>query len=51
MTYKTVLVVIIKATQSKSIAFRRQPQHAIIIKMLSNGTFEEICNCPGALSW
>lgn len=45
------LQVEIKATQSKSVAFRSQPQHAIIIKILPNGTFEEIYNGPGALVW
>ena len=41
----------IKATQSKSVAFRSQPQHTIIIKILRDGTFEEIYNGPGALVW
>ena len=41
----------IKATQSNSVAFRSQPQHAIVIKILRDGTFEEIYNGPGALVW
>lgn len=41
----------IKATQSKSVAFRCLPQHTIIIKILPDGTFEEIYNGPGALVW
>lgn len=41
----------IKATQGKSVSFRSQPQHAIIIKILRDGTFEEIFNGPGALVW
>lgn len=41
----------IKATQSNSVAFRSQPQHAIIIKILPDGTFEEIYNGPGNLVW
>tara|TARA_R110001599_G_scaffold327622_1_gene540674 strand:+ start:125 stop:580 length:456 start_codon:yes stop_codon:yes gene_type:complete len=45
------LEVEIKATQSKSVAFRSQPQHTIIIKILRDGTFEEIYNGPGALVW
>ncbi|MEQ6916315.1 DUF6998 domain-containing protein [Halomonas aquatica] len=45
------LEVEIKATQSKSVGFRSQPQHAIIIKILPDGTFEEIYNGPGALVW
>lgn len=45
------LQVEIKATQSSSVAFRSQPQHAIIIKIMPDGTFEEIYNGPGALVW
>jgi hypothetical protein len=41
----------IKATQSGSVAFRGEPQHTIIIKILPDGTFEEIYNGPGALVW
>ena len=41
----------IKATQSKSVAFRSQPEHAIVIKILPNGTFEEAYNGPGNLVW
>lgn len=41
----------IKATQSKTVAFRSEPQHTIIIKILPDGTFEEIYNGPGALIW
>ncbi len=48
---ETGLEVEIKATQSKSVAFRSQPQHTIIIKILRDGTFEEIYNGPGALVW
>ncbi|WP_236744354.1 DUF6998 domain-containing protein [Marinobacter similis] len=46
---ETGVEVEIKATQSNSVAFRSQPQHAIIIKILRDGTFEEIYNGPGAL--
>lgn len=45
------LEVEIKATQSNSVAFRSQPQHTIIIKILPDGTFEEIYNGPGAQVW
>ncbi|MCD2450244.1 hypothetical protein GO003_007590 [Methylicorpusculum oleiharenae] len=45
------LQVEIKATQSKTVAFRSQPQHTIIIKILPDGTFEEVYNGPGALVW
>ena len=45
------LEVEIKATQSNSVAFRSQPQHTIVIKILPDGTFEEIYNGPGSLVW
>ncbi|WP_205254669.1 MULTISPECIES: hypothetical protein [unclassified Halomonas] len=45
------LEVDIKATQSNSVGFRSQPQHTIIIKILRDGTFEEIYNGPGDLVW
>ncbi|OOF29668.1 hypothetical protein BZJ20_14800 [Salinivibrio proteolyticus] len=48
---ETGVEVEIKATQSNSVAFRSQPQHAIVIKILRDGTFEEIYNGPGALVW
>jgi hypothetical protein len=41
----------IKATQSKSVAFRSEPEHTIVIKILSSGAFEEIYNGPGLLVW
>lgn len=41
----------IKATQSKSVAFRSEPEHAIVIKILKDGTFEEVYNGPGYLIW
>ncbi|PHS15002.1 MAG: hypothetical protein COA86_15065 [Kangiella sp.] len=41
----------IKATQSFRAAFRSQPEHAIVIKILPNGTFEEVFNGPGSLVW
>lgn len=41
----------IKATQGKVVGFRSEPQHTIIIKMLRDGTFEEIFNGPGASVW
>lgn len=41
----------IKATQSKSAAFRSQPEHTIVIKILPDGTFEEAYNGPGLLVW
>ena len=41
----------IKATQSKSAAFRHEPEHAIVIKIEPDGTFEEIYNGPGSIVW
>lgn len=41
----------IKATQAESVAFRSEPEHTIIIKILSDGTFEEAYNGPGNLIW
>lgn len=48
---KSGLEVEIKATQSNSVGFRSQPQSTIIIRILPDGTFEEIYNGPGALIW
>lgn len=41
----------IKATQSNSVAFRSEPEHIIVIKILPNGTFEEAYNGPGNFVW
>ena len=41
----------IKATQSKSVAFRSEPEHTIIIKILPNGEFENVYNGPGNIVW
>jgi len=41
----------IKATQAKSVAFRSCPEHAIVIKINKDGTFEEFYNGPGNLIW
>ena len=41
----------IKATQARSAAFRSEPEHAIVIRILPDGTFEEAYNGPGALVW
>ena len=48
---KTGKEVEIKATQSKSVAFRSKPEHTIAIKILPRGDFEEIYNGPGELVW
>ncbi len=41
----------IKATQGRSVAFRSEPPHTIVIRILRDGTFEEIFNGPGSLVW
>lgn len=41
----------IKATQSKSVAFRSKPEHTIIIKINKDGTFDETFNGPGDIVW
>lgn len=41
----------IKATQSNHVAFRCEPEHAIVIKIMPDGTFLEIYNGPGNLVW
>ncbi|EGQ8130975.1 hypothetical protein C4C99_RS07950 [Vibrio parahaemolyticus] len=47
-TSENGLKVEIKATQSKRVAFRSCPEHAIVIKIDKNGNFEEIYNGSGA---
>lgn len=47
-TSENGLRVEIKATQSKRVAFRSCPEHAIVIKIDKNGNFEEIYNGSGA---
>src|SRR6476646_3627402 len=37
----------IKTTQGNSVAFRCEPVHLIVIRLLRNGDFEEIYNGPG----
>ncbi|MDO6762067.1 hypothetical protein [Agarivorans sp. 1_MG-2023] len=41
----------IKATQSTRVAFRSCPEHAIVIKILPDGTFEEFYNGKGSRVW
>ena len=41
----------IKATQANLAAFRSEPEHAIVIKIFPDGTFEEVYNGPGKLVW
>ena len=41
----------IKATQRNAVALRDEPEHLIVLKLLPDGTTEEIYNGPGALAW
>jgi len=41
----------IKATQSKSIGIRSEPEHLIVLKILPSGASETIFNGPGSLAW
>ncbi|MCY4357310.1 MAG: hypothetical protein OXD01_07285 [Gammaproteobacteria bacterium] len=41
----------IKATQSNKVAFRSKPEHIIVIKILTDGSFEEFYNGPGDPVW
>lgn len=41
----------IKATQGKSIGIRSEPDHLLVLKILLNGTVEEVYNGPGNLVW
>lgn len=41
----------IKATQGKSIGIRSEPNHLLVLKILLDGTVEEVYNGPGNLAW
>ena len=41
----------IKATQSKSVAMRSEPDHLIVLGLKEDGTDFEIFNGPGSLAW
>jgi hypothetical protein len=41
----------IKATQAKSVAFRSSPERCIVIRILPDGTFQEVYNGAGARIW
>jgi len=41
----------IKATQSRSVAFRSCPEHTIIIRINKDGSFDEFFNGPGEVIW
>ena len=38
-------------TKSKKVGFRHKPEHSIIVKLHSDGSFDEIYNGPGSLIW
>jgi hypothetical protein len=41
----------IKATQTSRVALRSEPEHLLVLRLVSDGSFEEIYNGPGALPW
>ncbi|MUJ24942.1 DUF6998 domain-containing protein [Aliivibrio fischeri] len=41
----------VKATQSKSIGLRSEPEHLLVLKILSSGSSEMIYNGPGKIAW
>ena len=41
----------IKATQVKSISISSEPDYVIVIKLFSDGSWEEVYNGPGNLVW
>ena len=41
----------IKATQGKSVAMYGEPEHLLVLKLLKDGTAEEIYNGPGKPAW
>lgn len=47
----TGLLVQVKATQRDRISLYSQPQHLIVLRLLRDGSCEEIYNGPGAEPW
>ena len=41
----------IKATQINKVSISSEPEHLIAIRILQDGTWEEIYNGPGAMAW
>jgi hypothetical protein len=41
----------IKATQGRSVGIRSEPEHLIVLKILSSGEFNTVYNGPGKLAW
>jgi hypothetical protein len=49
--WKGKTLIQIKTTQRESIGISSEPQHLIVLKLTSAGTFEEVFNGPGKLVW
>ena len=41
----------IKATQKRTVGISSEPEHLIVLKILSSGDFSTIYNGPGKLAW
>ena len=41
----------VKTTQRESVTFRSEPKTLLVLKLYSNGDFEEIYNGPGSRVW
>lgn len=41
----------IKCTQGDSVAFRSEPERCIVVKLMRDGTIEDVYNGPGAPVW
>jgi len=41
----------IKATQSKSVGLRSEPEHLLVLKLNTDGSASEVYNGPGSLAW
>lgn len=41
----------LKATQGKAVAMRSEPDHLIVLRILPDGSAEEIFNGPGGPAW
>ena len=41
----------IKATQRRSVGLRNEPEHLLVLKLLPDGSAEEVFNGPGGIAW
>ena len=41
----------VKATQRNSVGLRSKPEHLLVLKLASDGSFSEVFNGPGNLAW